>query len=971
MAPVLFGDKVESTTTFFIKKTSFNFHHQFNLLKMKRTFTLWAAIGSLFAGTAFAQTPAHRTCGTLEAIEQLQKADPGFKTRMEQNERAIARYLSNPAKQHNRAGAATKIIPVVFHVVYNNASQNVSDAQLLQQLTALNKDYRRLNADTINDPSVFRQLGSDTGIEFALATKDPSGNPTTGITRTTTSTASFSVGTPNAVKANSTGGKDPWPNADYLNIWVCNLGGGILGYATPPGGPAASDGVVLLYSSLPGGSAAPYNLGRTATHEVGHYLNLRHIWGDEPACAQDDQVGDTPQQKGENYGCPTFPLISGAGASCTPGSPGAMFMNYMDYTDDACMHMFSLGQGDRMLAALATSRPTLQTSANTNTFYANFSASSTTIQAGSSTSFSDLSTGTPTGWSWSFPGAVTTTSTVQNPTNIRYNTPGKYPVTLTITKGSASNTRTTVRYINVTNPVNCTDTLNLPLPGTGTLLTTSSGGVKNGYVAGNNAAGDKAKAEYFANPLNYTRITGGLLKFGKAKAANASSLVTIAVWDTTGGGGKPGAILASKTVPISTIISDVAANQMTSVLFTTPIVVNGPFYMGVQLSSTTGDTVALITNTTTANKGWERLANNTWQSYSAGRSLNISNAIFPSVSAVPPVANFTSASSVCAGETVTYTNTSTGATSYLWTFPGGSPGTSTAANPTVTYSALGTYDVLLQVTTGACGMIGAVNRLNAITVKTLPTVSVTPQTVSVCGSVNTTLTASGASTYTWSPATGLNTTTGATVIASPSVTTTYTVTGTTNGCTNSKIVAIIVQNAVANFTASQTTVTAGTPVSFTNTSTGSGTGVLFYSWNFGDPSAGTVNSSTQQNPPPFTYVRPGNYTVTLQAAKGSCNNTKTVTITVLPAATGLEEAYAKGNIRIYPNPAKNYLTVEAPEEENITEVVLTNAIGQLVASQKPVSGQARLNLNSVAGGMYFVKITSSKGSITKKVTILP
>jgi hypothetical protein len=202
-----------------------------------------------------------------------------------------------------------------------------------------------MNADAANTPSIF--TASNTDIQFCLATVDPTGAATTGITRTSTATTAFS--TNDAMKNNATGGKSAWDASKYLNIWVCDISGGILGYAQFPGGSASTDGVVIDYQYFGtiGTSTAPFNLGRTATHEVGHWLNLRHIWGD--ATCGTDQVADTPTHNTANYGCPTYPHLS----TCT-GTPVEMTMNYMDYTDDACMYMFSAGQTARMQALFAT-----------------------------------------------------------------------------------------------------------------------------------------------------------------------------------------------------------------------------------------------------------------------------------------------------------------------------------------------------------------------------------------------------------------------------------------------------------------------------------------------------------------------------------------------------------------------------------------------------------------------------------------
>jgi hypothetical protein len=249
-------------------------------------------------------------------------------------------------------------IPVVVHVVYSSAVDNVSDAQVNSQITSLNKDYGAKNPDKSKVPAVWRGLVTDTGIQFKLASKDPEGNPTNGITRTKTAKTSF--GQDDSVKSNAKGGADPWPSDKYLNLWVCSLGGGLLGYAQFPGGPAATDGVVILNSAFgtTGTAAAPFNLGRSATHEIGHWLNMIHIWGDTSDCTGTDFVDDTPNAQQPNYGKPTFPHVS-----CTNGPNGDMFMNYMDYVDDDTMVMFTAGQVMRMHATLAGPRAPLVASA--------------------------------------------------------------------------------------------------------------------------------------------------------------------------------------------------------------------------------------------------------------------------------------------------------------------------------------------------------------------------------------------------------------------------------------------------------------------------------------------------------------------------------------------------------------------------------------------------------------------------------
>ncbi len=296
--------------------------------------------------------PIRRQCGTMQVHERLLETYPSFR----RSQQRILRYTQRSllSGEAERVQRTLITIPVVVHVVYRRQIENISDAQIKSQIAVLNRDYRATNTDKSKIPAVWKGLVADTNIQFALATKDPAGRPTSGITRTKTTRVSF--GTGDSVKRTSGGGIPPWPAAKYLNIWVCNLGGGLLGYAQFPGGPRSTDGVVILYSGFGtvGTAAAPFNLGRTATHEIGHWLNLRHIWADTIDCSGSDFCADTPNAEGPNYGKPAFPHLS-----CNNGPNGDMFMNYMDYVDDAAMFMFTPGQVMRMNATLAGPRRTL------------------------------------------------------------------------------------------------------------------------------------------------------------------------------------------------------------------------------------------------------------------------------------------------------------------------------------------------------------------------------------------------------------------------------------------------------------------------------------------------------------------------------------------------------------------------------------------------------------------------------------
>jgi hypothetical protein len=284
--------------------------------------------------------------------ELLVETQPEYRDRRLQVEQQVRASIESG--QAMRVAARLVTISVVVHVVYRTEEENISDAQVQSQIKALNRDYRAKNADKRKVPADWKGLVTDTNIQFALATKDPTGKQTTGITRTETTASSFRPD--DGVKSKKTGGVDPWPTDSYLNLWVCNLGEGLLGYAQFPGGPAARDGVVILYTAFgtQGTAKAPYDKGRTATHEVGHFFNLRHIWGDRNDCSGNDFVADTPPAQQANFGKPAFPHIT-----CNNGPDGDMFMNYMDYVDDDAMVMFSTGQVARMNATLAGPRKRL------------------------------------------------------------------------------------------------------------------------------------------------------------------------------------------------------------------------------------------------------------------------------------------------------------------------------------------------------------------------------------------------------------------------------------------------------------------------------------------------------------------------------------------------------------------------------------------------------------------------------------
>jgi chitodextrinase len=294
-----------------------------------------------------------RGCGTMEVLQQQLQENPALGPQMEsieQHNHAYHQQLGNQVEFRN-----VIVIPVVFHVIHNGdavgTNENLSEARILAQLAQLNQDFALLNTDASLIPGLFQPVAADTEIQFCLAQRRPDGTATNGINRVQYTQASWTSGQINSTVKPAT----IWDRNQYLNVWTVVFGGtssNLLGYAQFPGGNANTDGVVVVHSSvgsiaMPNPGGGNYARGRTLTHEVGHWLNLRHIWGD--ATCGNDLVADTPVHQTSNGGCPAFPKTN----NCPGGPWTEMTMNYMDYTFDQCMYMFTAGQKNRMRAVLA------------------------------------------------------------------------------------------------------------------------------------------------------------------------------------------------------------------------------------------------------------------------------------------------------------------------------------------------------------------------------------------------------------------------------------------------------------------------------------------------------------------------------------------------------------------------------------------------------------------------------------------
>lgn len=317
-----------------------------------RKFFAYLAAGCLFIGSCtekelsegensmMSPDVTSRMCASMEVLEAQLNADPKLRLRMESVESHTRQVIAS-----GRLNTQGQIeIPVVVNVIYRTSSENISNAQIQSQIDVLNEDFNATNTDVSNTPSLFSGVVADIDVQFVLL----------AVNRKYSKKKSWS--TNDAMKFSRYGGIDATNPTEYLNMWVVNKmtsgGSTILGYAQFPGGNPATDGVVIGHNFFGrvGKLSPPFHKGRTATHEVGHWVNLRHIWGD--ATCGTDYVGDTPQHNTYNFGCPSYPHRS----TCS-GSPVEMTMNYMDYTDDACMYMFTDGQKDRALAIFVSGGP--------------------------------------------------------------------------------------------------------------------------------------------------------------------------------------------------------------------------------------------------------------------------------------------------------------------------------------------------------------------------------------------------------------------------------------------------------------------------------------------------------------------------------------------------------------------------------------------------------------------------------------
>lgn len=820
------------------------------------------------------ETP-HATCGMQSAMDWLQVYHPDY-------------FMSTMAYKNSappplNASSVVYTIPIVVHVVHNGdavgVNENISDAQILSQIDILNKDFRRLNTDASNTPAAFLGLAADVGIEFCLAQRDPSGNPTNGIHRYNGGQVDWTQSEIESILKPAT----IWDRDKYINIWVVEFESSITinGYAYLPFPPADVDGIVVKHEAFGtiGTAVFPSNGGRTLTHEMGHFFNLSHIWGDDLGCTLDDGISDTPQQQANNFGCPTYPNITGTGASCSDPN-GSMFMNYMDYTNDACMNLFTQGQKTKMLAALLGPRSALLSSDGCTTTtalpIADFTAFNTSICAGANVSFTNTSL-YATSYSWTFSGGTPATSTSANP-SVVYNTAGTYSVTLTATNAYGSDIQTYTGFITVTNCASTScQTMTNAVSGSSAFYFFTGGG----YLTGHNSNLDMAKADYFNYSGSPTTISSMRVFFIKASSTNASAYVQFTIWDNDGPSGAPGTVLGTKNVLIQDIVDSIYTAPVPDYYrytanFTTPINVSGPFYAGVKYfypSISGNDTIAILSTVDGVYAGsspsaWTQSSSGAWSSYSSSYSLDLAHHIFLKIGDLPNASFTASTTAICPGEIFTLNNTSTNASTYNWTLTGATPSSSTAYLPTISYPASGTKSITL-VASNACGSDSYTSTVN---ISANPNIIATYTGGTICPGGSAVLSANGAGTggtYEWMAPSFAQT--GSTITVYPTSTTTYTVIGTnTAGCSSSATITVNVNSGSVSLNASHSQICIGGSSTISATpSTGT------YSWS---PSAGlssTTTSTVIASPTTTT-----NYICTYTSPSG-CVSTASYTIEVI------------------------------------------------------------------------------------------
>ncbi len=691
-----------------------------------------------------------KVCATMlqDSLNRLRFPQRGTLSEFElQLQQKIAQMERDRASGRTQAGIIT--ISIVFHIVHNGEAigngRNLSQEQVMSQVEVLNEDFRRMaGTNGFNDNPV----GADIELEFCLSKFDNSGKEMAepGIHRVRGSQTTWSRNDIEGILKPAT----YWDPNQFFNVWVVDFSSEdqlLLGYAQFPdqsglpglnerGGPATTDGVVITYKVC--GSAqkgtfaslqSPNNLGRTLTHETGHWLGLRHIWGDGP-CGSDDFVSDTPDADGPNRGCPVGRVSCGV---------VNMVQNYMDYTDDACMNIFTQGQKTRMVAVMQSSprrstigRGNLCGTVVSGNPVAGFTTDkSFCVLKGSDVNFNDLSINFPTEWSWTFEGGDPNTSTLKNP-QVTYNSPGVFDVSLIVKNATGADTLAVNDYITVSEQGICRDFNNFEPAYTPSMLPISDFTSATGYLTGKNSQKTTAFSEFFINTCGYKYVSGVKIRFGKVYSTDENTTVNVTVWNARGPQSAPGSAIETKKVLLKQIQEDVANGVPTEIIFEreTPLF-SRPFHVGVEINYDASDTVAIVSSANgeaTTSTSWVRLPSggsqaelggSLWHPFTIVYGANIAMDISPIVGINPSVQVAASKQLISPGQEVILN--ARGASVFVWNSDDGAvqdvPGPQIVVNPrqtttyTITGSGLELCNSEARITIYASGSITGVEEI--------------------------------------------------------------------------------------------------------------------------------------------------------------------------------------------------------------------------------------------------------------------
>ncbi len=859
----------------------------------------------LFSLPAISQL--YHRCGTMYADSVMRSQHPqmGSLQDMEQefNQRRQKYHTEHPFKT-----PSVLTIPVIFHIIHNGEAvgtgSNISTAAINSQLQVLNEDFRKMMGTNGHNT---HPDGADTEIEFCMATVDENNDPLPepGINRIDRNTKGWT--SPPFGVSYIDGTIKPaskWDNTKYLNIWVCNLGAGLLGYAQFPGGSSTTDGVVLLHESV--GAAPhntfppPYNLGRTATHEIGHWLGLYHIWGD--SFCGDDFCNDTPVHQTANYGCFTHPKSN----SC--GTPDEMFENYMDYTDDDCMNIFTYDQKDRMRDNLNTSpdrSPLLTSNVCSGGNCAGYAASVNSTQPSCNSDGSVSASGSggtpPYTYSWST-GA--TTSSINNLA------PGTYSVT--VTDGN-----------NCTKTESVTLVANIPVANASKTDVTCSGNC-NGSATATVSGG--------ASPYTYSWSNGSTTATINALCEGNYS---VTVTDNKG-------CTSQKNITIGAGINialSVTTNQSTCAQ------PNG----SASVTASGGTSPYTYLWSASAGSQTTPTAINVYSGYHTVTITDANNCYKIDTVYVPNVGGtgvtVSSEQSICIGDSVNIF--ASGGNTYVWNTG------NTTNNITVQPFSTTTYTVTVTDLFN-CVLI------KDITVETnsKPNTSVySIPSSAVCVGSTVQLIASGGATYQWSVPGAPNT---SSIVVNPLANTNYSVTAYNGGCAGNTAnvnVSIITPAPIAAATADFTTVYLGNSGQVNFFGTGS-VGSTFQ-WDFnGDGFSEYTGTNFNAS---HTYTSPGVYNAILTSTLNGCSITDTIVIQVLDEvfiSVNQEEEERWWNI--YPNPNQGIFNIHTKNLNGNAQIYILNNLGSVIyhsIESLTLSEEViEIDLSFTAAGLYIAFI---------------